>query len=235
MIWTVLKTPADRTDWETWKTQKEFFLKRAEKEKKTALPKFKQMERELQNFVDSVVSNENAFFDENGMPAAGAEEVMRKYESLDREIETYCIEHDPEPIPVLSALRYRYDYGDGWEVKITCTDAWYDHSSYKRDESGALCSNRRGFIREKTVFADVNGKAAEGETLEKLLKVAEKGVPICLAWDGMSVMDDVGGIGGFCNFLETINGKDVERKRELREWAREQGWTGRMSKPENLL
>ena len=48
-------------------------------------------------------------------------------------------------------------------------------------------------------------------------------------------MDDVGGVGGYVNFLETIHGDNPEEAREMREWARMQGWTGRKSKPENML
>ena len=54
-------------------------------------------------------------------------------------------------------------------------------------------------------------------------------------WDGMDLVDDVGGIRGFCKFLETINGPDPEEKKSYKEWAKSLGWTGRMSKPENIL
>ena len=53
--------------------------------------------------------------------------------------------------------------------------------------------------------------------------------------DGMSLVDDVGGVGGFCEFLETINGDDPEEKKSYKIWARSLGWTGRMPKPENML
>ena len=56
-----------------------------------------------------------------------------------------------------------------------------------------------------------------------------------IAWDGMSLVDDVGGVGGFCEFLETINGDDPEEKKSYKTWARSLGWTGRMPKPENML
>ena len=51
----------------------------------------------------------------------------------------------------------------------------------------------------------------------------------------MSLVDDVGGVGGFCEFLETINGDDPEEKKSYKIWARSLGWTGRMPKPENML
>ena len=59
---------------------------------------------------------------------------------------------------------------------------------------------------------------------------------ICLESDGLDVMDDVGGIIGFADFLQTIHESDNEDEREnLREWARGLGWTGRNSKPCNRL
>ena len=35
----------------------------------------------------------------------------------------------------------------------------------------------------------------------------------------MNLVDDVGGIGGFCKFLETINGNNLEEKRSYKTWA----------------
>ena len=65
--------------------------------------------------------------------------------------------------------------------------------------------------------------------------IQRKEKPICIAWDGMSLVDDVGGVGGFCEFLETINGDNPEEKKSYKTWARSLGWTGRMPKPENML
>ena len=48
-------------------------------------------------------------------------------------------------------------------------------------------------------------------------------------------MDDVGGIGGYIDFLRVIHGEDPDEKEDMKEWAKWMGWTGRMIKPENLL
>ena len=86
--------------------------------------------------------------------------------------------------------------------------------------------------------------------------------PVCLAADGLPVLDDVGGIDGYIRFLRGIN-KEKETlfwnekgiaegwsqeeyldaipdnwdydQEGTREWARSLGWTGRMSRPEKLL
>ena len=138
-------------------------------------------------------------------------------------------------LPVTQQLVYSYDYGDGWEIKITCTNAWYDRSVYARDEEGNMRRDRNGFVPEKVSFVDAYNKPIEGEFLEKMKEIEKKEKPICIAWDGLSLLDDVGGIGGFCEFLEIINGDDSEAKKSYKTWARSLGWTGRMPKPEKML
>ena len=64
---------------------------------------------------------------------------------------------------------------------------------------------------------------------------ADYQLPVCTKVDALNVMDDVGGISGLLNFYRIINGEDPDEKAETREWARSLGWTGRMSKPENMV
>lgn len=62
--------------------------------------------------------------------------------------------------------------------------------------------------------------------------------PVCIMADGLNVMDDVGDIGGYIRFLESINSKDpaeAEEKEQNKIWAKGMGWTGRKTKPENIL
>ena len=59
--------------------------------------------------------------------------------------------------------------------------------------------------------------------------------PRCTVADGLNVLDDVGGLGGFMDLLETLAGDDPEEKEGMQSWARGQGWTGRKTKPENIL
>lgn len=80
---------------------------------------------------------------------------------------------------------YRYDYGDGWEVIITC------ENKYEKD--------------------------------------------------GIELVDDVGGVGGFCRMLETIYEADLKDEEEREEhdsmldWALMMGWTGRNISPKQTL
>lgn len=58
----------------------------------------------------------------------------------------------------------------------------------------------------------------------------------CIYADGLNVMDDVGGVGGYCEFLKEINdSEDEDNANDYLQWARYLGWTGRRSKPENIL
>ena len=122
-------------------------------------------------------------------------------------------ELDGTALPLTKELIYEYDYGDGWEVRIALEDT-YDYSSLN----------------------DINCETVNGESKDKLESVIAHYMPICIESDGLPVMDDVGGVGGYCRFLEDLCGKrsgeDVE---ELRDWAGMQGWTGRINKPEKML
>lgn len=59
--------------------------------------------------------------------------------------------------------------------------------------------------------------------------------PVCVMADGLDVMDDVGGLYGYYDFLKIINGSAVQEKRDALAWAKGVGWTGRKKKPENIL
>lgn len=231
MLWTVLKTPAEQGDWDSWKQEKEAVLKQVEKKRKDIIKKYRQLTARM----DQIVEEAGTHFDEEGNPTIDMVPYFREMEELDRELEMLCIEYNPEPIPALSALCYRYDYGDRWEIKITCTNAWYDKTVYARDEESDMLHDKNGFVPEKVLFVDAFGQQIDGEFLDKLREIQRKEKPICIAWDGMSLVDDVGGVGGFCEFLETINGDDPEEKKSYKIWARSLGWTGRMPKPENML
>ena len=64
-------------------------------------------------------------------------------------------------------------------------------------------------------------------------EVIKKHRPLCIAKDGIELVDDVGGIHGFCEMLETIYECDfydeeaVEERESMLNWAQMMGWTGR--------
>ena len=59
--------------------------------------------------------------------------------------------------------------------------------------------------------------------------------PRCICKDGLNVLDDVGGMWGYRDFLVTIHEGSEEEREEIREWARYLGWTGRNVNPKNVL
>lgn len=125
--------------------------------------------------------------------------------------------------PVCTGLLYKYDYGDGWEVSITMTD----------DYRAGLCAG------EIACFYDKDGQMVDDELFLKLKKTATTFEPACVFADGLPVMDDVGGIYGYCDFLNGIHGiannGPYEDAESSRKWAGSMGWTGRMSKAERIL
>ena len=85
-----------------------------------------------------------------------------------------------------------------------------------------------------TAFDKNNQKLSKSMAL-KVATVAMKKRPVCIALDGISLMDDVGGIHGYIDFLRTIHGNDPDEREDMKSWGRWMGWTGRMNKPETLL
>ena len=124
------------------------------------------------------------------------------------------IDLSPLLFPFTDEVMYFYDYGDDWIVRITC---------------------QKTYFKINSVFEDAKGAKADAALTEKLKYVTEKLMPVCVHKDGINVVDDVGGLSGFCEFLEIINSGDKQAARESKKWASGLGWTGRNVKPENML
>lgn len=121
-------------------------------------------------------------------------------------------------VPVSDKLVYEYDYGDSWRVNITLADVldvdWEDMRILNPGYEGSCDLVKRIYYHGA----------------------------FCIASDGLPVMDDVGGLGGYCDFLKELHG-DVDdpefamfpSSSEARQWARDRGWSGRSKRPENIL
>lgn len=115
-----------------------------------------------------------------------------------------------ERFPVTRELLYEYDFGDGWKVNIT----------------------KRGHYDD--LLSDYLVSAEELEEASETVILKHK--PVCLTRDGLSVMDDVGGLGGFARFLETIyEGDDKEEAADSRRWAKYMGWNQKKLAPKKML
>ena len=120
--------------------------------------------------------------------------------------------------PVTNVLYYNYDFGDDWMVRITASlDA---------------CD-----LVEQ-------GRVTQQELDEAIASIYKTYRPVCIAADGMYLVDDAGGLSGYIRFLRSINpaaekeywGKDLmpdnwayEDKQSSLEWARSLGWTDRIN------
>lgn len=101
--------------------------------------------------------------------------------------------------PVTKELLYNYDFGDDWVIKIT------KHN----DCEDLLKQNMVG----------------EDELEEAKNTVIDKHKPVCIHKEGISVLDDVGGLSGFANFLGTIyEEENKDEASQARTWARSFGW-----------
>lgn len=147
---------------------------------------------------------------------------------------------DIDVLPVTHELIYSYDFGDGWDVKITLEDCYYTKNGFDASKESSLEGGiiipvtDKQVLADKTAFDMNNQKLGKAMAL-KVAMVAMKKKPVGISVDGLSLMDDVGGIGGYIDFLRVIHGEEPDEKEDMKEWAKWMGWTGRMIKPENLL
>lgn len=149
-------------------------------------------------------------------------------------------EKDLPVYPVTHELVYSYDYGDGWDVKITLENCYntMDRDDAQKEsglEGGIIVPvTEKRTLADKAAFDMYNQKLGKALAL-KVATVAMKNKPIGIAVDGLSLMDDVGGIQGYIDFLRILHGSDPDEREDMKEWAKWMGWTGRMPSPENLL
>lgn len=144
-------------------------------------------------------------------------EICESGEQMYKEVQKYVNnvihsqEDTPEaqvcPIPFTDVLYYHYDFGDDWTIKIT--------ASWNCEDLMELLD--------------------QDEIDKAQIKCRELYRPVLIARDGSFLMDDVGGIHGFVEFLRTINpdldsmdreekAQAKQEKKEYLEWAKGQDW-----------
>ena len=103
------------------------------------------------------------------------------------------------PIAITESIYYNYDFGDNWTIKITAMD------------------DCRDLVEQ--------GRITQEQIDRAQIKCRELYRPVTLAVDGEMLMDDVGGIHGFTDFLRTINpdlsGLSPEEKESARNEKKE--------------
>lgn len=166
----------------------------------------------IKKYIDSKIKNCK-------VNDAVEEYISKRFVSLKQKRE-YLESYNIHVLPVTEQLIYRYDYGDGWEVLITCEDIYH--------------------LDENSVWKGENGRV-EDNLVDTLEDVIVNHRPICVEKDGIELVDDVGGIGGFCEMLKTIyeadiyNDEDMEERDRILGWAEMMGWTGRRISPKQTL
>ena len=165
------------------------------------------------------------------------EELNERIRMLERVLIPDIADGNPQPVPFAECIYYCYDFGDDWTVRITCTEAYFGDQDFDwcNPDATDKKTGKRKTPDEPIKYTDSMGDDVDEEEAEKISQVYLGAKPVCVYADGLNVLDDVGGIHGFADFLETINGDDYHEAKASREWAKWMGWTGRKTKPENIL
>lgn len=66
-------------------------------------------------------------------------------------------------------------------------------------------------------------------------EVAAVEKPLCIAADGLEVLENIGGVPGFCKFLTALNGNTSRIQSSAQEIARTYGWTGKNRKVSSIV
>ena len=112
--------------------------------------------------------------------------------------------------PVTNELIYRYDFGDNWTITI----------AKKSDTNDLLKSN--------TISCEELEEAEE--------TVLTKHKPVCINKDGISLIDDAGGLGGFADLLGTLyESDDKEESANALVWARSIGFNTKKISNKKML
>lgn len=190
-------------------------------------------------------------------PDAVLEEIEAEIHRLERQIGDAMHVFDPPVSPVTDMLYYSYDYGDDWLFRITCKDIY---SCYEEDYSedpeikAAFRKSKKllGFRHQETeqkmeacqwgrdfmediIFFDSKGREVNNMFYVPLCNSYLEERPVCILTEGLSLVEDVGGVDGFFDFIRKIHGEDAEEAASMRQWARSLGWKGIVPKPSGLL
>lgn len=162
---------------------------------------------------DPMVLNENLTVDEI-LSVDGREdyESIEEYDELMKEsIEDTAEEPEDSVLSIpyvysfARKLLYTYDFGDDWSFTIT------PHEDVEYLEGRVTSSEMKEAIRSVLILAR----------------------PRVIAADGLPLIEDVGGVYGFIDFFK--GDEMYEDEEESLDWARGNGWSGKMGNLKTLL
>lgn len=119
-----------------------------------------------------------------------------------------------------NSLVYHYDYGDDWQVRITCKNV-YCAPAVDEDANPIFVNDEDMEVMPK-LYAAVH-------------RVSKDKAPVCIACDGVKVLDNIGGLEGFCEFLRDYNSDEPASLANAKVWAEEDKWKDRVPNPKTLL
>lgn len=195
--------------------------------------------------------------DAGGRPEELLEEVDRGIMELEHQLGNAMHAFDPPAEPITDTFYYHYDYGDDWLIRITC-DAIYTRwdeiqeidtkpeiifeKAVKNNglQNTEMEAKIRSFVLQRDFcneydYMDTEGNRTDDTVRSALIHAELKKAPVCIAAEGLPPVEDVGGIGGFFDFLRTIHGEDAEEAARMRKWARGNGWKEVVPKAEGLV
>ena len=193
-------------------------------------------ERDFVRNMDSYTQIQHRLMQASDLYSNDGAKSIEAYDHAFREYKAFVSKFDSKTIPLSDTLIYRYDYGEGWEIQITCKEFYYTKDLWDRSGGGFVISplTAKRFLEETDAY-DHNNNPVESPLCDQIAQVVVYHRPVCIGADGLNVMDDVGGIAGFSNFLATIYEGTADEMEERKRWGRTQGWSGRMQKPATIL
>lgn len=96
------------------------------------------------------------------------------------------------------------------------------------------CGWGKNYMEEYT-FVDYRCRKVHNMLYLPLCECFLETKPVCIFAEGLPLVEDVGGIGGYFDFIRTIHGEDAPKAASMRTWARSLGWKGIVLKAGNLL
>ena len=145
-------------------------------------------------------------------------------------------EDNERVIPMTDELIYRYDFGDGWCVSITCEEQYFikDRIDDANGRFVVVPMDNQAWLKDTRVYNHL-GEQIFDEEREIIASVGLFRKLRCIYSDGLNVLDDVGGIYGFASFLEELHEGEPEERENCKMWSSNMGWTGREAKPKSVL
>lgn len=134
-----------------------------------------------------------------------SEKDAEKLEGLGEKLQEILAENQPLVLPIAKTLYYRYDFGDNWCVKITVEDVYSMEDVGEVEDEEARNEMAKQVGENGAVFFNKDCGYVDGNLYDLVMIAWGLEKPTCIAKDGLDVLDDVGGVGGYIRFLQKLH------------------------------